>query len=77
MVMPADQMPGPEQGHWTYKDYAALPDDGHRYEIVDGVLYMAPSPMNGTRQLLVVYFVSCQPILKILVWVESILLHLM
>jgi Uma2 family endonuclease len=44
MVMPADHMPGPEQGHWTYKDYAALPDDGHRYEIVDGVLYMAPSP---------------------------------
>jgi Uma2 family endonuclease len=44
MVMPADHMPGPEQGHWTYKDYAALPNDGHRYEIVDGVLYMAPSP---------------------------------
>jgi Uma2 family endonuclease len=44
MVMPADHMPGPEQGHWTYKDYADLPDDGHRYEIVDGVLYMAPSP---------------------------------
>jgi Uma2 family endonuclease len=44
MVMPADHMPGPGQGHWTYKDYAALPDDGHRYEIVDGVLYMAPSP---------------------------------
>ncbi len=44
MVIPADHMPGPEQGHWSYKDYAALPDDGHRYEIVDGVLYMAPSP---------------------------------
>jgi Uma2 family endonuclease len=43
MVMPADHMPGPGQGHWTYKDYAALSDDGHRYEIVDGVLYMAPS----------------------------------
>lgn len=43
MVLPADHMPGPEQGHWTYKDYAALPDDGHRYEIVDGVLYMVPS----------------------------------
>ena len=49
MVMPADQMPGPKQGHWTYKDYAALPDDGHRYEIVDGVLYMAPSP-NRSHQ---------------------------
>jgi len=49
MVMPADHMAGPEQGHWTYKDYAALPDDGHRYEIVDGVLYMAPSP-NRSHQ---------------------------
>ncbi len=47
MVVPADDMPGPGQGHWTYKDYAALPDDGHRYEIVDGVLYMAPSPNRG------------------------------
>ena len=44
MVMPADHMHGAEQGHWTYKDYSALPDDGHRYEIVDGVLYIAPSP---------------------------------
>jgi Uma2 family endonuclease len=49
MVMPADHMPGPEQGHWTYRDYAALPDDGHRYEIVDGVLYMAPS-LNRSHQ---------------------------
>jgi len=44
MVTPADHMSGPEQGHWTYQDYANLPADGHRYEIVDGVLYMAPSP---------------------------------
>src|SRR5258708_7351587 len=44
MVTAADDVPGPGQGRWTYKDYAALPDDGRRYEIVDGVLYMAPSP---------------------------------
>lgn len=44
MVTAADNVPGPGQGRWTYKDYAALPDDGRRYEIVDGVLYMAPSP---------------------------------
>jgi hypothetical protein len=35
MVMPADDIPGPGQGHWTYEAYAALPNDGHRYEIVD------------------------------------------
>jgi Uma2 family endonuclease len=44
VVTPADWVPGPKQGHWTYNDYAALPDDGHHYEIVNGVLYMAPSP---------------------------------
>ena len=44
MVAAADDVPGPGQGRWTYKDYAAIPDDGRRYEIVDGVLYMAPSP---------------------------------
>ena len=40
----ADWVPGPKQGQWTYNDYAALPNDGKRYEIVNGVLYMTPSP---------------------------------
>ncbi len=44
MVTSADHVPGPGQGRWTYEDYAALPDDGQRYEIVDGVLFMTPSP---------------------------------
>ena len=44
MVVRADHVPGPPQGEWTYDAYAALPDDGHRYEIIDGVLYMAPAP---------------------------------
>jgi len=42
-VTPADWVPGPPQGSWNYEDYAALPDDGHRYEIVNGVLVMAPA----------------------------------
>ena len=41
---PADWVSGPPQGQWTYREYAALPDDGNRYEVLDGVLYMAPSP---------------------------------
>jgi Uma2 family endonuclease len=44
MVLPADHIPGPPQGHWTYDDYAALPDDGNRYEIMNGVLLMSPAP---------------------------------
>jgi len=34
----------PEQGHWTYKDWQRLPADGFKYEVLDGVLYMAPAP---------------------------------
>jgi len=44
MVVPADHQPGPRPGCWTYDGYAALPDDGRRYEIIDGVLYLMPAP---------------------------------
>lgn len=29
---------------WDYARWAQLPDDGNRYEVIDGVLYMATSP---------------------------------
>ena len=44
VVTPADWVPGPRQGFWTYEAYAALPEDGRRYEIVQGVLMMTPAP---------------------------------
>ena len=44
VVTIANNVPGPKQGLWTYNDYAALPDDGQHYEIVNGVLFMTPSP---------------------------------
>jgi Uma2 family endonuclease len=31
-------------GTWTYEDLFSLPDDGRRYEIIEGVLYEMPSP---------------------------------
>lgn len=34
----------PMQGKWTYDDYLRLPDDGRRYEIIEGVLYVANAP---------------------------------
>ena len=37
-----DQLPA--QGQWSYDDYARLPDDGCRYEVIRGELYMAPAP---------------------------------
>jgi Uma2 family endonuclease len=29
---------------WDYSDYARLPDDGNRYEVIDGELLVTPSP---------------------------------
>lgn len=34
----------PAQGEWRYEDYLRLPDDGRRYEIIEGVLYVANAP---------------------------------
>ena len=34
----------PAQGEWTYEDYLRLPEDGNRYEVIRGVLYVTPSP---------------------------------
>ena len=50
MVMRADDVLGPKQGCWTYTDYASLPEDGRRYEVVDGVLYMSPSPRTAHQR---------------------------
>ena len=37
---------------WTVDMLDALPDDGQRYEIIDGELFVTPSP-SGTHQLVV------------------------
>ena len=42
----------PQQGQWTYADYARLPDNGFRYEVIRGELYMSPAP--STRHQAVV-----------------------
>lgn len=36
--------------HWTYADWLNLPDDGTRYEIIDGMLVKEPpaQPVHGT-----------------------------
>ena len=35
---------------WSRADLAELPDDGHRYEIIDGALVVTPSPVFGHQQ---------------------------
>ncbi len=42
----------------TYDDYVNLPDDGKRYEIIDGELYVNPSPNMKHQRVLGNLFVS-------------------
>lgn len=51
IVVRAGHVPGPPQGRWTYTDYTALPEDGNRYEIIDGVLYMSPVPIPEHQRI--------------------------
>jgi len=49
MAVPTIQAPTtvrswPEQGQWTYADWLGLPDDGFRYELIEGELFVSPSP---------------------------------
>jgi Uma2 family endonuclease len=46
LIVPTDApaISGPPQGQWTYADWQAIPDDGNRYEIIFGVLYMTTAP---------------------------------
>src|SRR6266404_1742020 len=37
-------MPAPETKEWTYEMLETLPDDGNRYEIIDGELLVTPAP---------------------------------
>jgi Uma2 family endonuclease len=36
----------------SYDDYLALPDDGKRYEIIDGELFMTPAPSTRHQEIL-------------------------
>ena len=59
VVTPADWISGPRQGEWTYDAYAALPDDGQRYEIIDGVLLLTPSTHSPQHQRGVGHVARC------------------
>lgn len=50
----------PTKGVWTYDDYALLPDDGKRYEVIRGELYMsaAPRPLHQRVIFRLSYFLE-------------------
>lgn len=46
--LPSHEQDWPAQGEWTYEEYNRLPDDGRRYEIIEGVLYATAAPNFDT-----------------------------
>lgn len=47
----SDRWYPPPQGTWTYADYQQLPDNGMRYEVIGGNLYMSPAPRPKHQQV--------------------------
>jgi Uma2 family endonuclease len=52
VVSRANHLADPRQGEWTYHHYTAIPDE-QRYEIIDGVLYIAPPAHTILHQQIV------------------------
>jgi Uma2 family endonuclease len=54
----------------TRRDLEALPDDGHRYEIVDGALIVTPAPSHRHQRvvtnLIVLFHAACPNDLEVL-----------
>jgi len=42
----------PAQGEWTVEEmWALLPDDGNRYEVIDGELFVTPDPARAPLEI--------------------------
>ena len=53
-------MPKP-QTEWTLEMVHALPDDGNRYELVDGELLVSPAPSLLHQRVLAALFEVLRP----------------
>lgn len=50
-------MPSPTT-EWTYSEYARLPDDGNRYEVIDGEVCVTPAPGPNHQRVAANLFVA-------------------
>ena len=53
----------PDARVWTVDDLAILPDDGKRYEVIDGELLVTPSPSLRHQEAILVLALRLQPYL--------------
>lgn len=60
----------PHDRAWTRDDLAALPDDGNRYEILDGALLVTPAPSYSHQVCVFALYqqlaLACPPHLRVL-----------
>jgi Uma2 family endonuclease len=54
MAMPQTM---PRQGEWTVEAMWQLPETGERYEVIDGVLYVTPSPSDEHQDAIGILYV--------------------
>ena len=69
-AVPTKQPAGLPRRPLTRADLDTMPDDGHRYELIDGVLIVSPAPrINHQRAVAHMYrllFAACPPDLEVL-----------
>ncbi|MEW6608051.1 MAG: Uma2 family endonuclease, partial [bacterium] len=41
-----------EEEKWTYQDYVQFPDNGKRYQIIQGEVYMSPAPVPYHQRII-------------------------
>jgi len=58
--------PTPAPGTWTYDDLVAMPDDGKRYEIIEGELYEMPGTTWAHAMAIVNLILLLGPIVRAL-----------
>ena len=58
MAMPA------QHTEWTVEMVRALPDDGNRYEVIDGELFVTPSPSITHQRAVAELFAVVHPYVK-------------
>jgi hypothetical protein len=50
MAMPIELAGVPARDGWVEADLDRLPDDGNRYELIDGSLHVTPPPPTSTTR---------------------------